>query len=264
MNEASLKTSLDVVRYTESEGGTAQSEVIVESPVTVWVNGVELVTLLCLGRSLKYLAAGFLWTEDVVLKKEDIKSIDVNLEEGVVRVEIDRDAEYIKELTFKRLVTTACGKGSSFYTIEKVAGKLPVNKFAMKVTPKDVIPLVAEFENMSELHEKTRGVHSALLAKDRKGLIFHDDIGRHNAIDKVLGHALLDDVSVSDKMVLTSGRISSEVLLKVAKKGVPVLVSRALPTNLAVSLADQLGVTLIGYVRKGAMNVFTHPERVKL
>lgn len=259
-----LQVNLEVVRYTENEGGPGQAEVIVESPITVFVNDVELVTLLCLGRSLEYLAAGFLWTENVVLKKEDIKSIDIDVEQGIVRMQIDRDAEYIKELTFKRLVTTACGKGTSFYTIDKVAGKLPFNESEITVSPKDVIPLVAEFENMSELHEKTRGVHSALLAKGRQGLIFHDDIGRHNAIDKVLGHALLDGIPVEDKMVFTSGRISSEVLLKVAKKGVPVLVSRALPTNLAVSLADQLGVTLIGYVRQGAMNVFTHPKRVKL
>jgi FdhD protein len=264
MSEEKLKTTLKVARYTESEGGPAESEVIVETPITIFVNGVELVTLLCLGRSLEYLAAGFLWTENVVTMKDDIKSIDVDVDGGVVKMEIDRDAEYIKELTFKRLVTTACGKGSSFYTIDTVAGKLTFNESAITVSPKDVIPLVAEFENMSELHEKTRGVHSSLLAKDREALIFHDDIGRHNAIDKVLGHALLDGVPVDDKMVLTSGRISSEVLLKVAKKGVPVLVSRALPTNLSVSLADQLGVTLIGYVRKGAMNVFTHPQRVKL
>lgn len=262
MNE-NLKKTLDVYKYTEEEGGPGQAEVIVESPVTVFVNDVELVTLLCLGRKLDYLAAGFLWTENVIATKDDIKSINADAEESVVKVVIDKDEEYLKNLTFKRLVTTACGKGTSFYTIDAVAGKLPVNMSPLKVSPKDIIPLVAEFEDMSELHEKTRGVHSALLAEGRQGLIFHDDIGRHNAIDKVLGHALLDGVPVDDKMVITSGRISSEVLLKVAKKGVPVLVSRAQPTDLAVSLADQLGVTLIGYVRKGSMNVYTHPERVR-
>ncbi|MFH1737198.1 MAG: formate dehydrogenase accessory sulfurtransferase FdhD [Actinomycetota bacterium] len=260
----SLQKTLNVNKYSEKEGAAGSAEVIVESPVTVFVNDVELVTLLCLGRSLDYLAAGFLWTENVIAEKADIKSIEVDLRHGVVKVVIDRDEEYIKNLTFKRLVTTACGKGSSFYTIDSVAGKLPVNISPVTVSPKEVIPLVAEFEDMSELHERTRGVHSALLAEGRKGLIFHDDIGRHNAIDKVLGHALLDGVPVTDKMVLTSGRISSEVLLKVAKKGVPALVSRAQPTDLAVSLADQLGLTLIGYVRKGSMNVYTHPERVKL
>ena len=260
----SLQKTLNVNKYSEKEGAAGSVEVIVESPVTVFVNDVELVTLLCLGRSLDYLAAGFLWTENVVTKKSDIKSIDVDSGNGVVKVAIDRDEEYIKNLTFKRLVTTACGKGSSFYTIDSVAGKLPVNISPVTVFPKEVIPLVAEFEDMSELHERTRSVHSALLVERRQGLIFHDDIGRYNAIDKVLGHALLDGITVTDKMVLTSGRISSEVLLKVAKKGVPVLVSRAQPTDLAVSLADQLGVTLIGYVRKGSMNVYTHPERVKL
>ncbi len=254
--------TLNVKRYRADEEMDTQAFIVVESPVTIFVNGQELVTLLCLGRALDYLAAGFLWSEGVVAEKEDIKSISVDTETGAVKAVIDRDEEFIKNLTFKRLVTTACGKGSSFYSIDSVAGKLPVNISRIKVSPAEVIPLVADFDKMSELHEKTRGVHSALLAKGRDRLIFHDDIGRHNAIDKVLGEAFLTGTPVGDKMVLTSGRISSEVLLKVAKKGVPVLVSRAQPTDLAVSLADQLGVTLIGFVRNGAMNVYTHGERV--
>jgi len=253
---------IDVTKYTANGPESAEASIIIESPMTIFVNGEELVTLLCLGRGLEYLTAGFLWSENVISSKSEIDSIVPDYGRGTVQVKIAKDNAFIKDLVFKRLVTTACGKGSSFYTIDETAAKLPENTAEVLFYAADIISLVAEFENMSELHEKTRGVHSALLARGREKVIFHDDIGRHNAIDKVLGHALLTDVPVSDKMVVSSGRISSEVLLKVAKKGVPVLVSRAQPTDLAVDLADRLGITLVGFVRNGAMNVYTHPHRI--
>jgi FdhD protein len=251
-----MKCSPDVCEQVDTE-------LIRESPVTIYVNGHELVTLLCLARGLEYLTAGFLWSEGLVAGRDEIVSIEPKPAEFRVDTVLDKDTSYMREPSFKRLVTTACGKGSSFYSIDEVAESMAVNDRDIKVVPADVISLTAKFEDMSELHERTRGVHSALLAEGRDPVIFHDDIGRHNAIDKILGHAFLTDVTVVDKIVFTSGRVSSEVLLKVAKKGVPVLVSRAQPTDLAVSLADKLGITLIGFVRSGTMNVYSGAERVK-
>ncbi|MFU8796917.1 MAG: formate dehydrogenase accessory sulfurtransferase FdhD, partial [Dehalococcoidia bacterium] len=115
----------------------------------------------------------------------------------------------------------------------------------------------------SEIFRTTGGVHSAALCDARDILLFSEDIGRHNAVDKIFGRCLLDDISTDDRIVVTSGRISSEILLKVARRNIPIIISKSAPTNLGLKLAGDLGVTLIGFVRGKRMNVYTHDWRVR-
>ena len=105
-------------------------------------------------------------------------------------------------------------------------------------------------------------MHSAALCDTTNIIVFSEDIGRHNAIDKIFGECLLNDITTDDHIIITSGRISSEILLKVAKRNVPLIVSKSAPTDLGVRLADELGVTLVGFVRGKRMNVYTHAGRI--
>lgn len=248
--------------YSREGKSKKTSSVIREMPLTIYVNGEELVTLLCTPERMDYLALGFLWSEGVLDGKKDVKKVVVDEDKGAVWIEAAKDKEFIKNLMFKRLITSGCGKGTTFYSVvDQLASKKITSKVA--VTPSQILDLMAKFQENSHLYKATHGVHSAALATPEHIEIFREDIGRHNAIDKILGECLMDDISLKDKLIITSGRISSEVLLKTAKKGIPILVSRTSPTDLGVRLADKLGVTLIGFVRGGKMTVFTHNERVK-
>jgi FdhD protein len=121
---------------------------------------------------------------------------------------------------------------------------------------------VNKFQHHSQVYRATRGVHSAALCDKRDILVFYEDIGRHNAIDKIFGQCILNDLATDGHIIITSGRVSSEILLKVARRNVPIIVSKSVPTSLGVRLADDLGVTLVGFVRGKRMNVYTHAGRI--
>ena len=131
-----------------------------------------------------------------------------------------------------------------------------------EISTPEVLALVNEVQHRSQIYRATGGVHSAALCDTKDILVFSEDIGRHNAIDKIFGECILNDIATDDHIIITSGRISSEILLKVAKRNVPLIVSKSAPTNLGVRLADDLGVTLVGFVRGKRMNVYTHAWRI--
>ena len=132
----------------------------------------------------------------------------------------------------------------------------------MEVPAQDVFTLAGEFQHRSHVFRTTGGVHSAALCDTKSILLFSEDIGRHNAIDKIFGECLLQDIPTDDRLIITSGRISSEILLKVAKRNIPILISRSAPTDLGVKLADDLGITLLGFVRGKRMNAYTNDWRI--
>jgi FdhD protein len=126
-----------------------------------------------------------------------------------------------------------------------------------------VLSLANDFQHHSEVYRATGGVHSAALCDSENILVFNEDIGRHNAVDKVFGECLLQDIPTDERIVVTSGRISSEILLKVAKRNIPILISKAAPTDLAIKLATDLGVTLLGFVRGKRINAYANDWRIK-
>ena len=132
----------------------------------------------------------------------------------------------------------------------------------LKISPDEVFYLVSKFQHGSQLYLSTHGVHSAALADRKDVLIFIEDIGRHNAIDKIFGKCILDDIPTDDRIIISSGRIPSDTLHKVARRGIPIIVSLSVPTSLGLKTADKLGITLIGSVRGKKMNVYTHDWRV--
>jgi FdhD protein len=119
------------------------------------------------------------------------------------------------------------------------------------------------FQHSSEVFRTTGGAHSAALCREGEIVVFAEDIGRHNAVDKIFGRCLLDSIGTDGGVIVTSGRISSEILLKVGKRNIPILISKSAPTDLGVKLADDLGITLVGFVRGRRMNIYTHSWRVR-
>ncbi|MBC8275524.1 MAG: formate dehydrogenase accessory sulfurtransferase FdhD [Chloroflexi bacterium] len=250
-----------VLRLTEADKSAAADVVVREFPLTIVLNNQELVTLLCSPKNLDYLAIGFLSSEGLLKSKEDIKKIAVDDRRGVVRVETEAENKQAGELMFKRLITSGCGGGASFYSAADVGGQVKVES-QTRISALEVFELVKEFQHRSQLFRTTGGVHSAALCDAKSILLFSEDIGRHNAIDKIFGECILKDIPTDDRIIVTSGRVSSEILLKATKRNIPLLISKSAPTDLGVRLANDLGVTLIGFVRGKRMNVYANDWRI--
>lgn len=252
----------DVIQVTGSSSSSKSRTVVREVPLTISVNGNELITLLTTGDANRELATGFLLSEGFLTRKEDLKSIRVDDEQGLVEVNLAGDIDLTEKLWGKRAVTSGCGKGATFYHILDSLQTRQVTS-DVRIVPTQVYALMKELNRLSELYRDTGGVHNSALADVERILVFRDDIGRHNAVDKIHGTCFLDNISTKNKLLITTGRLSSEIVVKVARMGVPVLVSRSAPTSLALDLADRVGLTLIGYVRGEKMTVYTGKERIE-
>ncbi len=252
---------VSILKFTETGGTGTENMVAKESPLTIILDNRELVTLLCSPADLRFLAVGFLFSEGLLKSKADVKKITTDERRGVVRVETEGDEELASDALFKRFITSGCGRGASFYGAIDAQDQVKVES-SVKISALEVLALVHEFQHRSQVYRATRGVHSAALCDKRDILVFNEDIGRHNAVDKVFGECILNGIATDDHIIITSGRISSEILLKVARRNVPIVVSKSVPTSLGVRLADDLGVTLTGFVRGRRMNVYTHAERI--
>jgi FdhD protein len=235
--------------------------VIEEKPVTLHINGREFLTLLCAGHHLDEMAVGFCHAEGFLRNREDLIDVQVNRGEGWVRVTTRHEASLATRLWEKRTVTSGCGKGSLFYfSLDALLSRPVVG--SVRVTPRQILDRVEDLHHQSETYRRTHGVHNTALATPNEILLFRSDIGRHNAVDMIVGHGFLEGVSFDDKLLLTTGRLTSEILIKCAKVGIPVLVSRNTATTLAIELAKSLNITLIGYVRGGKFTVYTGNQRL--
>ena len=244
---------ISILRVTQQGRSAVEDTVVREFSLTIVLNGQELVTLLCSPADLEYLTAGFLLSQALIQDKDDIKRMAVDVDKGVARVETVRPID----VSLRPVLASSGAKGAVHQTIPKVSANPET-----KVSTHQIFRLMKDFAQRSKVFKDTGGVHGAALCDATRILVFSEDMGRHNAIDKVFGRCLLEDVTTENRLMVTSGRVSSEILLKVAPRNVPILVSKAAPTDLGVKLADDLGVTLVGFARGGTMNVYTHPWRI--
>lgn len=231
--------------------------VVAEFPLTITLNNREVVTLLCSPGGLEYLAVGYLFSEGLISGKEDIREIVVDDEKGTVDVRTKKDARPVSSPSYRRLITSGGGGGAS--ASPDVLAKVESN---IKISARELFVLVEGFIQRSEVFKATGGVHSAALCDTKGILVFNEDIGKHNAIDKVFGECLLNNIPTAGRLVITSGRVSSEILLKVARRDIPILISKSAPTSMGVRLANDLGITLIGVARGRKANIYANEGRV--
>lgn len=240
-------------RFTDQGWTSISTSVPEEAEITIYVNTQELVTLLCTPNKLNCLVLGFLYSEGIISGMGDVISLRVCDEESEVDVRL-RNSEY--KLPTIRTLTSGCGGGISFKKQVQMVNS------ALVITPVEVFSLMKQFLKQMELYQYCGGVHASALSYDGKLLVVSEDIGRHNTLDKIQGECLLSGISSRDTVLLSTGRISSEMLLKTAKMQVPIVISRTSPTGRAVSLAHDLGITLVGYVHGNSLRVYSHPERL--
>lgn len=229
--------------------------VIIEYPFTIFIDDEEIITLLCTPMSLKELALGFLYGEGYIDSMNAVKNISIDANKGRIYIYLNYRMEMTEQLMGKRAITSGCGKGTIFYHVLDSIKSRKIEK-KISINSEDVLKLTKDFNHKSELFLTTGGVHSCGLCYDKEILYFEEDIGRHNALDKILGRALIENIDLSDKLIITSGRISSEMILKVSRMGIPALISRSAPTSLAVDMAKALNILLIGFARGEKMNIY--------
>jgi len=251
----------ETVRF-EGESASIEKETIaVEYPLTIVVNGQEFATMVCTPTHLQGLLVGFLASEGIIRFYDDITSLSIDEDRGFAYVDIKRSIEVVDQDHSKRFIGSCCGKSRQFYfksdvqTAKTVMSKLTINAH-------QCLSLMDQLQSQSQFFQKTGGVHNAALCTVNDVLTVRTDIGRHNALDKIYGHILEHRVPLKDKLITFSGRVSSEVLLKISKMGIGILISKSAPTDLALNLANDLGITVAGFVRGNKMNVYTHKHRI--
>jgi len=261
MEVVSDRRQYSVLQYRQGKVREVADVVVAEYNLEILVNGKEFVILLCTPRSLENLVAGFLFSEGIIRGAEDLQALDIDVVQQQARVTLRGGNDL--HLTacrpdVRKTVPTAGGKGHS--TLDPSALETLAQRCNGHFTIKAArIPeLMARFSNKSQLFLDTGGVHSCALSDGNQMLLFEDDIGRHNALDKVLGAAMVHGMSLKDKVILTSGRISTEILAKVARRGIPAIISRSAPTGAAIEQARTLNMSLIGFARGRNFNVYTN------
>jgi len=224
-------------------------EVVREQPLTIYVNGEKFLTLLCSPIDLEALVVGYLWMEKVIGGLDEIRHVEVSPVDGRAEVTLAGPVS----LPTERILTSGCGGGITFRIdhrlFPRLASTLRVRPETLSLRMKDLFA--------AAVHYKTsRGIHGAALTDGERLLVVAEDVGRHNAVDKIKGAALRQGIPTEDRILLSTGRISSEMLLKAARMGVPLVASRTSPTEMAVALAEQLNVTVCGYVRTEGLNLY--------
>ncbi len=253
---------LDIVRVKREKGMKIKDQVAREIPFTVMLNGREIATLLCSPNGLENLAVGYMVSEGIIPRDIGIKKVNIGRDGYYADVETDKDFGIPEKVFLKRVIVPGCGRCPSFYDLRDARDCQPVPTDT-RATYGQIVSLMSRFQKKSSLFKKTGGVHSAALSNTEDIEIFAEDIVRHNAIDKVIGESLLTGIAAEGKFLVTSGRVSSEIVIKAVRQRIPVIISPGAPTDLAVEFAEKMRVTLAGFVRGNQMNVYTHNDRIK-
>jgi FdhD protein len=233
--------------------------VVNEFPLQLIVNGREIATLIGSPHDLRFLVAGFLRLQGFVSSLNDFEMFSVCDEFGTANVRIK--GELPERL--KPVLTSGCGSGISFTlpTADGAAVSPPASR--LPKSPRQIFSLMSELSQKAEQYRSHGGIHSAAIGLGGKLLLYAEDLGRHNTFDRIAGEALFKGIDMAGADLVTSGRVSTEMVAKAALMGIGVIASRTSPTDMAIKLCEQAGICLIGYVRGGAFTVYSHPEAIE-
>jgi len=241
-------------KHTDGSFEDMEDLVALEKKVRISVNGKEIIALYCTPHMVKELVVGLLMTEGIIRGNWCADRMSILFGDEIL-VDVPAEGEVVTE---GKTITSGCVGGVTFE--KKIDAEMITDPFT--IDRNSLRYIFSDFQARSELYKLTGCIHSAALSDGRVILCFAEDIGRHNAVDKVIGYALLENIPFSGKILLASGRISSEISSKCSRWGIPILATRTAPTNLAVEIAEKRGITVVGFMRGNRFNVYTHPERI--
>jgi FdhD protein len=252
-----------IVSIRDGGSGTVMDRVIREDILRIVVNGETFVSLACLPESLEELAVGFLRSEGVIDSKDAVEAVEVDPARRTVSVRGAIRKDRLEKSLSRRFLTSGCGIVPTGRDPGSLADGCLKVRSDYVVGADTVLGLMHEVNTGCLLFNRTGAAHTAALAVDGTLACVFEDISRHNAVDKVIGKAFLEGWETSRGIILSSGRLSLEIAIKCAAGGVPVVVSRTAPMQMALEVADELLMTLVGFTRGRRMNVYTHPWRIR-
>jgi len=234
--------------------------VAVEKALRIKVNGKDTLRLYCSPVMVRELVVGMLLTEDIIKGSWCAERMEIIYgDELIVDVSTDDLPSSEGGISLEgATITSGCVGGITFERKEV----RDVGSPELKIESERLRVLFNEFQLRSDLYKSTGCIHSAALSDGRILIAFAEDIGRHNAIDKIIGFSILEDIPLEGKIIFASGRLSSEMVSKCARWSIPVVVSRTAPTTRALDIAEKAGMTVIGFMRGERFNIYTHPERI--
>lgn len=235
-----------VVQGVDHEGHATEISVVEERPLTIFLNGQEIVTAMTIGDYPEYLAVGFLRNQGMLSDEEAIKSVDFDDELETVVVRTDGQTSYEEKLK-KKTRTSGCAVGTVFG--DMMEGLDGVSLPDLQVKTSDLYALAALINRTPSLYLEAGAIHGTVLCQGNRPLVYMEDVGRHNAVDKIAGWMHMEGVSAADKLLYTTGRLTSEMVIKTAMMGIPALASRSGFTAWGVEIAREVGLTLIGRMR---------------
>jgi len=248
-----LRSFIEIKKYKKGKSEFASDIVIREIPFRIFINQELLVTISALPSDLKELGTGFLWSEGLITDQEKIKDIQFDPREKYINFNLNIPASRIRDFQETGEKTSGCGS-----SLSAAIADAEVDTFSVKTLNADrILTLMKEFIRSSSLFVETGGVHVAGLIKNYKIIYFAEDIGRHNAVDKVAGKAINDKQQLSKYILFCSGRISSEIVKKAVRLHLPLIISKSAPTSEAIRLGWEYKVNLIGFARNERMNLYT-------
>jgi FdhD protein len=251
--------SIHYERYEFQKWEHHDAETIVETPVSLTVNGEVWITFMCTPVNLEALAVGFLYNEGIIEKMDEV--IDARVCEHGDNVDVWLNHEVEQPTSWRR--TSGCTGGVT--AVDLLAKpNVSIDSEQLKLQPDAIGGLVEMLFESQSLYRETGGVHTSALSDGEKILISAEDIGRHNTLDKIAGLCLMNNIWPENRILITTGRISSEMLQKAARMSAPILISRTSPSSLSIEMAERYGITLIGYARKHRFNVYSNTQRVGL
>lgn len=241
----------------QSSPQTVAGEVVEEALACISVNGQELATFMCSPRDLDKMALGFLYNEGLIGSLADVRHLHISKNDSCVDVWLHH---LEGELPRRKVITAGCGGGITF---DDLSGQHEPLYSDVRATAGQIAELIRQMHLGATLYQQARGIHTAALADPAGLLLQMEDLGRHNCLDKLCGATLQLGLSTRDKIILSSGRISSEMLNKARRLEIPIVCSRTSPTSLSVLLAEAWNMTIVGYVRQDRMRIYSHPERIE-
>lgn len=254
----------DEIEVTDEHGQRQRVSIPAERALTVYVDKREIVTLMTLGAHPEWLVLGYLRNQRLVASADEIEAITVDWEVGAAAVTTRRGIERIAERTAQRVVTTGCGQGSVFGDL--LADIDAIDLGAGHITQAQLYGVVNAIRLQESTYKSAGSVHGCALFQGERMLIFVEDVGRHNAIDTIAGWMWLQDAATqagSDKLFYTTGRLTSEMVIKSAQMGVPIVVSRSGITQMGWQVARRLGLCAIGRAMNKRFLCYSAPERLQ-
>ena len=256
-NDPRLTKKLEGV---DQDGNRLTTSVVTEKPLTVFLNGQEIVTLMTIGDEPELLAVGFLLNQNMLRLGDKISGIEYEDDLDVVVVRTDRETDFEKVLK-KKTITSGCAQGTVFGDLMDKLSSISLSS-SDRLRTSWLYELSKKINNTPSLYLEAGAIHGCVLCKQNHPLIYMEDVGRHNAIDKIAGYMFLNNIEPIDKIFYTTGRLTSEMVIKTVQMRVPILVSRSGFTAWGVELAREAGLTLVGRAKGRRFIALSGTERI--